>query len=53
MRICDACEKSKARRLLKVKDMIYGKGFVEYDLCEKCWQQIMTSTIKPLKGPHL
>lgn len=40
MRVCEMCQK-KPRRLLKVKDTVYGKGYTEYDLCEQCFQKML------------
>lgn len=40
MKICDNCGGKKVRRLIKVKDVIYGKGFSDFDFCEKCFQKI-------------
>lgn len=41
MRICDNCETKKPRRLVKIKDVLYGKSFTEIDLCEKCYKQLL------------
>ncbi len=45
MKICDKCGKKSVRRLVKVKDVIYGKGFTDFDFCENYFQQIF----KPVK----
>lgn len=51
MRICDNCEKRKPRRLVKVKDVLYGKGFSEeMDLCETCYQKIFGAILKKIRG---
>lgn len=43
MRICDKCKdpKRKVRRLVKIKDLLFGKGFKEFDLCEQCYKEMM------------
>lgn len=45
MRVCDMCDKRKPRRLVKVKDVQYGKSFQEYDLCEKCYNEIFKPVV--------
>ena len=44
MNICDNCKTPKPRRAIKVKDILYGRGIVQYDLCENCFKKIF----KPL-----
>ncbi len=44
MNICDNCRTPKPRREIKVKDLLYGRGIVQYDLCENCFRKIF----KPL-----
>lgn len=41
MRVCDMCDKRKPRRLVKVKDVQFGKSFQEYDLCTSCRQEVL------------
>lgn len=50
MRICDDCEKRKPRRLVKVKDVLYGKGFSEIDLSETCYQKTFGAILKKIRG---
>jgi len=39
MTMCDSCMVPKPRRLVKVKDLLYGKSFTEYHLCENCFRK--------------
>lgn len=49
MKICDKCGTKKVRRLVKVKDVLYGKGYTDYDLCEKCFNETFAE-IKKNRG---
>lgn len=40
MTMCDKCMVPKPRRLVKVKDLLYGKRFTEYNLCENCFRKL-------------
>jgi hypothetical protein len=52
MRVCDNCEAKKPRRLVKIKDILYGKGFTEIDLCEKCYKQLFGQLEKKRLSGH-
>ena len=45
MTICDECGTKKPRRQIKVKDLLYGRGIVQYDLCENCFRKKFKSLI--------
>lgn len=40
MTMCDSCMVPKPRRVVKVKDLLYGKSFTEYNLCENCFRKL-------------
>jgi hypothetical protein len=40
MTMCDSCMTPKPRRVVKVKDLLYGKSFTEYNLCENCFRKL-------------
>lgn len=44
MNICDNCKQPKPRHQIKVKDQLYGRKIVQYDLCDNCFRKIF----KPL-----
>ena len=45
MTVCDECGGSKPRRQIKVKDLLYGKAAIQYDLCENCFRKKFKSMI--------
>jgi len=45
MTTCDECGVPKPRRQIKVKDLQYGKGIIQYDLCENCFRKKFKSII--------
>ena len=40
MNICDKCKTTKPRREIKVKDRLYGRGIIQFDLCENCYLKV-------------
>lgn len=40
MTVCDDCQVPKPRRIIKVKDLLYGKTYTEYNLCENCYRKL-------------